>query len=75
MWMFKTNLKVDTDQITFRFLLHWYGYNYRVFSLPAASASVLEVEGGRGEDGDAQRDGEDQDGDAEDDEVGTAKLG
>lgn len=32
------------------------------------------MEGGRGEDGDAQRDGEDQDGDAEDDEVGTVKL-
>ena len=31
------------------------------------------MEGGRGEDGDAQRDGEDQDGDAEGDEVGTTK--
>ena len=45
---------------------------YRIFSLPAAAASsVLEVEGGRDDNGDAEGDGEDQGGDAEDHQVGT----
>ena len=44
---------------------------HRVLSLPAAAAPVLEVEGGRDDDGDEERDREDEDGDTEDDEVGT----
>ena len=46
---------------------------HRVLSLPAAAAPVLEVEGGRGDDGDEQRDCEDEDGDTDDDQVGTMK--
>ena len=45
----------------------------RVFASEAATPSVLEVEGSRGDDGDAQRDGEDKDGYAEDDQVRAVK--
>ena len=46
---------------------------HRVLSLPAASSAVPEVDGGRDDDGDAQGDGQDQDGHAQDDQVGPVK--
>ena len=47
--------------------------SHRVLSLPAASSAVPEVEGGRDDDGDAQGNGQDPDGHAQDDQVGPVK--